>query len=427
MILCWNKTNLFKAFAFGFAITLSQILICLALSAIPFGSHPYRGPLDAYQGFNQWDSYHYMDISRGYQMPLGQVTSDDIHSMRANPCFFPAYPFIVKTLQSLTSIPISYATLVASQFFCLCFWVQWFLLLSLWQIPPKLIYQSAVTVALFPTSFFLVMGYSESLYMASLLGLILWTELWLLATQAKRLSVAWLLAGVCGTVLSATRLVGLLLASYPFIRLWALSHKPLKKQILYSFLLSSISSLGGCGFFLYCYFRFHEWNIYFRLQKIGWQIYANYFAPFFPSSYLPKLFFEDTHYSVCKLLNLVILSLFILFGLHYWKEWKTQRSLNRNNLALIFSAFIMFYICISGMANSNMVSMSRYNLPIFALLVLSFTRTLADQKTSFQPLLHHWASLSERRIHVIVTWISIIAIFLQIIMICNFTKGGWVA
>lgn len=402
----WTRGEVARAVSWGFSLTLLQLMCCLLLASLS------SGPARAYFRFIQWDSYHYLDIvDRGYHIPLGTITEEDVHSNRANVAYFPAYPIIAKGIHVL-GIPTPISLLIIAHFFCLLVWSQFFLLLSFWGIHKKNALRWACALILFPASFFLVMGYSESLFMAALLGLILWMEVWISQTDGNRVNISWAFCALSGFLLTSTRLVGLPLMAYPLIR-WSSTR---------SALLSFMTAAGGLSFFAWSQLKFGQWNLYFKLQQLGWDNHPNYLALFNPSSYIPRFFFEDTVTSVCRGSNAFILCLFCWLAREEWSAQqtghatsKTQRNKTRARLGLYFTAFSMFFICLSGKANAHMDSMVRYNLPVLMVILLAMTQ-LGSFNSKIQgkqqPL-----------------WIlgSLLAAIVQIWMAYLFSKGGWVA
>ena len=369
---------------------------------------PQVGGLKAtYLRLNQWDSFHYMDIvNRGYQLPLGSLVANDVHSNRANVAYFPAYPLLCQLVQKVFKFSTPIALLVTSQFFCFLFWSELFLLFSVLGYPMQRAMRVALLLLIYPASFYLVAGYSESLFLASLLGLILGTEIWIKCSKFEPL--IFIATSLSGFLLSSSRLVGIPLVFYPFLRLFFYHQNFFSwKKWLDSGFLILLSSLGAALFFLGCKFQFGNWSTYFQLQRLGWGNEPNYFAFFNPSSYLPRFFFEDTVTSVCRVTNLVML---ILFGM----SLKAVLMRESKSGALYLSAFSLFFISLSAKANYNMDSMVRYNLPVFCLLVVVLC--ILEIGTRF---------FSIKRSHMIFGYLFMIALQLWLIRI--FTKGGWVA
>ena len=168
-----------------------------------------------FKGLTQWDSHWYLGIVRqGYQF-LG---FDKIAYEQSNVAFFPGYPLAVATISRLLRIEPEVGLYLAAQLFCWLMWIYLFLFYRRWQIP--LVWQilASLLILAYPTSFYLCVGYSESLFVASLLGFLYWSIHW-------ERPLLMLLAGVHGLVMSATRIVGLPVALIPLLNLWSGSRR----------------------------------------------------------------------------------------------------------------------------------------------------------------------------------------------------------
>ncbi len=412
-------TSFFKketpwALSWGLLFCFSQIFICLVLAP---KSDSFQS---LYLKLNQWDSAHYAQIAeQGYHLPPGVLTAQDIHSGRANVTFFPGFPLASRITQVVFGVSTPLALLITAQCFCLLFWTQFFLLLRYWKKSRQLVLKTGLRVALYPGSFFMVVGYSESLFLASLMGLIYGTERWMDSHPKGKVNLNWLLASFSGFCLSMTRLVGMPLFIYPIIRSFSFSlklkPKIYKKIQLGALFLSFFTALGGALFLIHCQLKFKQWDLYFKLGKIGWGNEPHYLSLLNPLSYLPRLFFEDTTISVCKISSLFIL---ILFFFCYRVELIEKRGI-KFRLGIYISAFFLFFIPLAGKIAHQLEGMVRYNLPVFILLVLAVSNLGPLSETFF---LKKWMTHRGLR-----TAGLILSLVTQIWMILVFTRGGWVA
>jgi hypothetical protein len=171
--------------------------------------------LDRYlQPWNHWDTVYYLDIAEDWYQPnRGQVS------------FPPVYPILIGILGRLLGGGYLSASMIIS-------WV------SL-AISCALLYQefqeytdkssslrAVKYFLLWPTAFFLFVGYTESLFMVFLL----------LAMRGARKGIWWQ-AGVFGLLASMTRFIGIFVA-FPFAWLWL--KEPLKEKIRIAAWLSPI-------------------------------------------------------------------------------------------------------------------------------------------------------------------------------------------
>ena len=102
------------------------------------------------------------------------------------------------------------ALLITAQLAAWGFWSYFFLFCRRWNISPALQICGALLIAAHPAAFFLIAGYSESLFLMALLGFIYWS------IAEGRSAKFW--AAVHGIVMSATRIVGIVCAAFPLVR-----------------------------------------------------------------------------------------------------------------------------------------------------------------------------------------------------------------
>ena len=160
----------------------------LAYSAI--ADKAVAGPRDALALWNRWDAPHYLSIARdGYQ-----TVGED----RFLIVFFPLYPLAIR-LVSLLVVNELLAAFIVSGVASLAAAL---LLrrLALLDGTAEFASRAVWFLLIFPTSYFLQIGYTESLFIALILGAFL-------AARHER----WALAGCLGALACLTRINGLLL------------------------------------------------------------------------------------------------------------------------------------------------------------------------------------------------------------------------
>ena len=192
---------LLRAAGAGLVLTLIPILLGMVLSRESFGSA-------AYLSLCRWDGGWYTTIADyGYhEYPEWRP------GLQTNLAFFPAYPLLGRGIHWLTGLSFPFALLLGAQ---LASWGFWALLIHILQerkIPPGVIVASVLFLWTQPAAFYLVVAYSESLFLLALLAFVVGCE------QPKP---GWsFLGGMAGLVMTATRLVGIPLAFYPLARGW---------------------------------------------------------------------------------------------------------------------------------------------------------------------------------------------------------------
>src|SRR5882762_11272668 len=242
-----RSPRLLKPLLAGLIITLLHLAMAIGLLAP-------EGPLsERYAALVQHDSYWFMNIvDRGYQTIVPPIDHKVMEV--SNVAFFPAYPAIAAAFRYGLNIDTGTALLITAQLAAWGFWSYFFLFCKRWNISPALQICAALLILAHPAAFFLVAGYSESLFLMALLGFIYWST-------AKGWS-AKIWAAAHGIVMSATRIVGIVCAAFPVVRsLFLKGWKGLReprawfRQYAPAIRLSAVAALGALFFFIYCQVR----------------------------------------------------------------------------------------------------------------------------------------------------------------------------
>ena len=337
-----------------------------------------------FKGLTQWDSHWYLGIVRqGYQF----AGFDKIAYEQGNVAFFPGYPLAVTALSRLLRVEPELGLYLIAQLFCWLMWIYLFLLYRLWQIPTLWQVLASLIILVYPSSFYLVVGYSESLFMASLLGFFYWS---------MGLDSLWpsLLAGIHGLVMSATRIVGLPVALVPLLRL--------SRRWFWTAGAVVLALLGGLSFFLYCQLRFGRWDLYMEMQRYFGPSSFDYLAIIQPRTYAPlfSLGYWQSLFSFSEALGggvwaislsqlfvpLTLGSLVVTSLLDGWSVLTGKSRRWRERLGLHLAAWIMFFISVAGMSAVAQRSMIRYCLPVHIVQVLAFLHWAKHTDFGFIPL-----------------------------------------
>ncbi len=269
--------RLLKPLLVGLTVTLLQLAMAVGLLA------PEAPISDRYSALVQHDSYWFMNIiDRGYQTIVPPIDHKVMEV--SNVAFFPAYPAIAALFRYGLDIDSNAALLITAQLAAWGFWSYFFLFCKRWNVPLPAQICGALLIAAHPAAFFLVAGYSESLFLMALLGFIYWS------TAEGRSAKFW--AAAHGIVMSATRIVGLACAAFPVVRSafetgWRGLFEPrewLRKNSA-AIGMTLIAACGAVGFFVYSQLRWRQWNIYMLTQAADWGIVPDYLAVFKPGSY----------------------------------------------------------------------------------------------------------------------------------------------
>ena len=395
---------------YGLLVTLAQVAIAVLLLA------PDARVADQYRTLVQHDSYWFMNIvDRGYQTVVPPINHKVMEV--SNVGFFPAYPALVSLLHAL-GLETHEALLVAAQLAAWGFWSYFFLFCDRWNVSPSLQFFGVLAIAAHPAAFFLIAGYSESLFLMALFGFIYWS-----GADGR---LAKVLAAFHGIVMSATRIVGVPCASYPVVQKtlekgWAGIRQPRNWFRNYgpAITLMAASTLGAVLFFIYCQFRWGCWNIYMLTQAICWGIEPDYLAPFRASTYywmIPALNNPTDMSQMATTLGALFLVgailLEIIPAIRRRVGWPVR-------LGIYFCASIILYISISGVASVNLESMLRYEFCAHVLIVLALVNLLCQFRAP--PMLLRVAGATA------MVLVSAIGLCLQGWWVWNFTRGNWVA
>src|SRR5213595_1610063 len=266
-----------KPLTAGLTVTLLQLAMTLGLLA------PEEPISHRYSTLVQHDSGWFINIiDRGYQTVVPPIDHKVMEV--SNVAFFPAYPAFARLFRDALQIDTTTALLITAQLAAWGFWSYFFLFCKRWNVSPALQICGALLIAAHPAAFFLIAGYSESLFLMALLGFIYWSGAEGRAAKA--------LAVLHGIVMSATRIVGLFCAAFPVVRsVFAKGWRgwPRPRAWFHDHAsaigLTFAATLGALTFFVCCQLRWGHWDIYMLTQAAGWGIVPDYLAVFKPSSY----------------------------------------------------------------------------------------------------------------------------------------------
>lgn len=405
-----RKPIVLRAWALGLLVTLLQVVAALMIA--PEGPLSYR-----YDTLVQHDSYWFGNIvDRGYDTTVPPIN----HKMMevSNVGFFPAYPAIAGILHYGLRLSIYNALLLTAQAGAWAFWSYFFLFCERWNISPLLQFFGALSILAHPTAFFLVAGYSESLFMMGLFGFMFWS------TAEGKGSRA--LAVLHGFLMSATRIVGIPCSGYPVVQAifrngWAgvVDVRSWLKRYGSAVLVMLGAALGAGAFFFYCLVRWGRWDMYMLTQESGWAIIPDYLAVFKPSSYrwlIPALN-NPTEASQMTMTLGGLLLLAVLLG--ELLPVVRRRFSGATRAGFYFCAAVIYYISVSGVASVEMESMLRYEFCVHALIVLAILHFLHQL-----PAPRLWVRASGMAA---VALLSAAGLGVQGWYVWNFTRGNWVA
>ena len=186
------RTALSRPWLIGLAVTLIQLGIAVLLLA-PEGPLSYR-----YTSLVQHDGYWFANIlDRGYQTIVPPINHKVMEV--SNVGFFPAYPALASLFRSIFRVDTETALLIVAQLAAWGFWTYFFLFCERWKVSNALRFFGALVIGAHPAAFFLIAGYSESLFLMALIGFIYWSS-----AEGR---AAKFMAALHGILMSATRIV----------------------------------------------------------------------------------------------------------------------------------------------------------------------------------------------------------------------------
>ncbi len=399
------RDDLARAALIALGIVLAQILF-LEVVSVTTGADRIRG---LYDSFCRWDGNLYVQIAeRGYH---GDPPGNPVNFQKSNVAFFPGYPLAARWLHGLLGGAISYraAMVLSSQFAAWGFWTYWLLFLARFGAPPRMAVLATTILSLHPAAFFLVVAYSESLFLTAALGFLYWitsSSLW-----------RWPFAAAHGLVMTATRMGGVPVALAPvgawvladvlsvspaayqiaidggrskLAALWASLHAAARcivadrGRMLPLALLAAVASLGVTSFFAYCHWQFGAWNLYMQTQKAGWNLAADWLWLLRPENYVflastwhPNVVWPD------DLSRFAVLVTLIAFGLIVRYEVRLARSGDdgwRRRSVFYLASAGMFFLHAAGVSPILMKSMIRYSFGVHALLLLAVVQMAIERQ-----------------------------------------------
>jgi hypothetical protein len=395
----------------GLTVTLLQVAMAVGLLA------PEAPISDRYYALVQHDSYWFVNIiDRGYQTIVPPIDHKVMEV--SNVAFFPAYPAIAALFRYGLDIDSNAALLITAQLAAWGFWSYFFLFCRRWNVPPAVQICGALLIAAHPAAFFLVAGYSESLFLMALLGFIYWS------TAEGRSAKFW--AAAHGIVMSATRIVGLACAAFPVVRSafetgWRGLFEPrewLRKNSA-AIGMTLVAACGAVGFFVYSQLRWGQWNIYMLTQAAGWGIVPDYLAVFKPGSYrwlVPALNNPTEASQISMTLGALLL---VSIALCELLPTIRRRAGLPMRIGIYFCAAAIYYVSVSGVACVDMESMLRYEFAVHALIVLAFLNFLRQFRTP--PMFAGAFGIAA------VALLSAAGLCVQGWYVWNFMRGNWVA
>jgi hypothetical protein len=392
-----------------------KLLAALALMAASLGAAlaagPGSGARENYLKLCAWDCAWYGSIaSSGYHSVIPPVAQNPALS---NVAFFPGYPYAARAIyRGLGLRDARIPLLVVAQACCLAFWLAFFGLLGRWRVRPWGQAVAAGLVFAHPAAFYLVAGYSESMFLASMLLFMYWTDAAIEGSGGDRQRGY---AAAAGFVMTATRIVGLPVAIYPLLRHAALGSRADARSRRDALAISVLASLGALLFLVYCQGAFGSYRLYMETQRIGWGIVPDYRSLVHWSSFQ----YARPYEKVATLASGLGFAAYGLLELTWWARGRGREVAAR--LPYFVCAGLIFYITLSGLESLWFRSMIRYTLPWWVLGVLCGARMGVPPAGRPEPTGWRAAACA------LLAALAAAFYFWQFPYLVDFLNGGWFA
>lgn len=349
----------------------------------------FSGWLGRYRSLNNWDSGHYLNIAEtGYHLTSLNPESSHIHNYENNVAFFPGFPMLARGLYRFTGISADLCLLLVAQIMAIVALVYWLLLVN-WNSEEYLFknkryyfYVGSLLIFLmsYPSFFYLVVGYSESTFIAHLMGTIYWSSQMIEKKTKNPMTYGLFLFHALG--LGLTRVVALPMVFFPLILSYfdqlktsntrsSQRAKTLKDYggmamttLLEAGWMSVLIALGCCFYFGYLQIHFGDYHVYFNVQKTGWSNVFDLLGPFRWDRYL--LFLNGPFFSSNQI-SQAYATLWTLIHLGLFFKFKKMNALQKSLLLCSWGLFLFTFM---GRSHYQLWSMIRYTLPMIFLVTI---------------------------------------------------------
>lgn len=332
------------------AIHLAAFVIsCTAILFVVRDFSPKTFPLyTLWHEWNRWDTGNFTHIADfGY--------TDHLYT-----AFFPLYPFLIKYGKHFTFHNSVLASLVISNIADLVMLIVFYQLVRE-EFGKEQAQRAIIYLSIFPTAFFFLAGYNESLFLC-------FTIMLFYCIRHK----SWWLAGVCGVFAMLSRSAGILLVLpflYEYLRQRQFQIRKIRFDILSVLLIPGTLIAYAC----YCYYRFGDF-LSFANAQLFWTrrlVFPGY------NLWLALNFMHDRSAGFLSFMSLRTLTDFVpdifafaLLMLAIFGPWRLRRDQMVYVLygLLVFTYAQMYPIFRTGMP--PLEALSRYLLEVFPIFIV---------------------------------------------------------
>jgi len=285
--------------------------------------------------WNRWDAEHYLTIAQSGYAAVGERLYDI--------AFFPLYPTLVSVFIFLTGNEVLSAFLV-SGIASVALGVLFYYLVNL-DYAEETAMSAVWFLFIFPTAYFLHIPYTESLFLALIVGSFLFAR-----------KGNWLLAGILGFLACTTRINGLILClALPFevLIVWRET-----RRFDWRWLWLALIPLGFVAYLLLNYFVTGNALAFLEVQRGHWGKYLD-----FPWKSIWKqiLYVRIQQNSVSQMFGLMEL---LFIGIGFLSIVVGWRSLRGSYRVWLIANWLLF------VSTSWLLSVPRYTLTMFPIFIL---------------------------------------------------------
>jgi hypothetical protein len=357
-----------QALAVGVVLTLLQL-------ALAFWLAPIHRTSDVYARLCAWDCGWYSSIVKeGYHSTVPPAPQN---AGSSNVAFFPGFPYLARAVHLGTGLKAEITLVLIAQFFTILFWASLWRILRGWKISVQGSLLVVLAILAHPAAIFLIAGYSESLFLSTLLVFILSSRSFSYDDQGSSAkSYGGVCSAVSGMTMSATRIVGMPVSLFPLMtglstQILQRKRPPSTKLLTRAALVSALASLGAVGFLVYCWYRWGRYDLYMETQRIGWGIQPDYAAIFKWKEF-------NYYFGFDRMATILSGVAFLAFAAIESVLLILRKNRGLATRAPIYAvSLLIFYITLGGLKSLGFRSMIRYTLPWHVLLLLCLAHLIS--------------------------------------------------
>ena len=359
VVLSHSRKRLAFVIVIALLLTSFQVAIALAQSSGPTLTQRYLA-------LRNWDGLAYERIaSVGYEGDEKNPSPDAV--------WFPGHAFVIRAVHAMTGTSWQFSTVAASQLANVLFWTYFLLFLRRLGTSFLLRVLSVAFVLFYPSSFFFVNGYSESLFMAAILGMLYWM------TDDRK--YAWIIATVFAVVASTTRITAIAFIPIPFI------YGIYNRRIITSLVQSAALCSGPALLFGYYWLKFNDFFLYYHRSQAGWgtnpiglmDLKWSFLWFREPLMVLIKNIINGNGFSLSAFMFVLVTDGFLVFmAIDVITALVFRRKSIFNRLVFYVGAITTLYLGFTAQYTIGIPGMSRYMIPTIVLGVLALMHFLSS-------------------------------------------------